>query len=130
MGFLDKVKAQASELAKQGQGLAKQGQDKLDDYQAKKEADRMLRDLGAWYYATETARDDGDGPTEMARLVAALEAHEAEHGPLGAEDDEPSDAAAPSPPPSTPPPPPPSAPPSAPPQAGPPPAGPDVAPPS
>jgi len=120
MGFLDKVKAQASELAKQGQGLAKQGQDKLDDYQAKKEADRMLRDLGAWYYATETARDDGDGPTEMARLVAALEAHEAEHGPLGAEDDEdePSGAAPP-------PPPPPSAPP-----AAPPPAGPDAAPPT
>ena len=120
MGFLDKVKAQASELAKQGHGLAKQGQDKLDDYQAKKEADRMLRDLGAWYYATETARDDGDGPTEMARLVAALEAHEAEHGPLGAEDDEdePSGAAPP-------PPPPPSAPP-----AAPPPAGPDAAPPA
>lgn len=105
MGFLDKVKAQASELAKQGQELARQGQDKLDDYQAKKEADRMLRDLGAWYYATETARDDGNGPAEMARLVAALEAHEAEHGPLGEDDDldEDEGAGASSPPPPPPP---------------------------
>jgi hypothetical protein len=102
MGFLDKVKAQASELAKQGQELAKQGQDKLDEHQAKKEADRMLRDLGAWYYATETARDDGNGPTEMARLVAALDAHEAEHGPLGEDEDE-GDDDEPAPPPPPPP---------------------------
>ena len=129
MGFLDKMKAQASDLAKQGQELAKQGQGKLDEYQAKKEADRMLRDLGAWYYATETGRDEGTGPTEMARLVASLRAHEAEHGPLGEDedDDDTPDAAAPS----TPPPPPaPSSAPSTPPPPPQPSTGPDTSPPT
>ncbi len=44
MGFLDKAMSQV-------QQAAKQGQDKLDDMQAKKTADGLLRDLGAWYYA-------------------------------------------------------------------------------
>ena len=43
MGFLDKV-----------QQAAKQGQDKLDDLAAKKKADGLLRDLGAWHYAKLT----------------------------------------------------------------------------
>lgn len=76
MGFLDKVKTQAEQLAKQGQ-------EKLDDVQAKKKADGLLRDLGAWHYATETARDGGQGEAEIARIVGELQAHEAEHGPLG-----------------------------------------------
>ena len=76
MGFLDKVKAQA-------ESAIKQGQDKLEDVQAKKKADGLLRDLGAWYYATQTDRDKGEGEAEMARIVAELQAHEAEHGPLG-----------------------------------------------
>ena len=54
MGFLDKVKAQAEQTLKQGQ-------DKIDEVQAKKKADGLLRDLGAWYYASHTGRDDGKG---------------------------------------------------------------------
>jgi hypothetical protein len=76
MGFLDKVKAQA-------ESAVKQGQDKLDEQKAKKKADGLLRDLGAWYYASQTDRDDGKGEAELARIVAELQAHEAEHGPLG-----------------------------------------------
>ena len=76
MGFLDKVKAQTEQVVKQGQ-------DKIDEAQAKRKADGLLRSLGAWYYATQTGRDEGNGPSELARITAELQAHEAEHGPLG-----------------------------------------------
>ncbi|MCU1452983.1 MAG: hypothetical protein JWN46_1129 [Acidimicrobiales bacterium] len=106
MGFLDKVKSQVEQVAKQGQ-------EKLDDLQAKKKAEGLLRDLGAWYYAVQTGRDEGKGTAELDRIVADLRAHEAEHGPLGARDDDAAPAAnAPTPPPvmaappTTPPPPP------------------------
>jgi hypothetical protein len=84
MGFLDKVKAQAEQTLKQGQ-------EKLDEVQAKKRADGLLRDLGAWYYAVQTGRDGGTGDTELARITGELRAHEAEHGQLGGrgDDDEP-----------------------------------------
>ncbi len=76
MGFLDKVKTQAEQMAKQGQ-------DKLDEVQAKKKSDGLLRDLGAWHYAMDANRDEGAGPAEIARITGELNAHEAEHGPLG-----------------------------------------------
>lgn len=76
MGFLDKAKENIEKVAKQGQ-------EKLDEVQAKKKADSLLRDLGAWTYAAETGRDKGQGATEVARITAELHAHEAEHGPLG-----------------------------------------------
>ena len=71
MGFLDKAMSQV-------QQAAKQGQDKIDDMQAKKASDGLLRDLGAWYYAVQTGRDNGQGAAELARLVGELQAHEAE----------------------------------------------------
>src|SRR3954447_4304297 len=110
MGFLDKVKAQAEQTLKQGQ-------DKLDEVQAKKKADGLLRSLGAWHYAVETGRDDGNGPAEIARITAELHAHQAENGPLGGPADEPDPAVpvppapgeVPPPPPGSVPPPPPGA---------------------
>ncbi|HEY4376799.1 MAG TPA: hypothetical protein VGM93_06555, partial [Acidimicrobiales bacterium] len=79
MGFLDKVKSQA-------ESLAKQGQEKVDEVQAKRRGEALIRDLGAWYYAIQTGRDDGKGPGELARITSELQAHEAEHGPLGSRD--------------------------------------------
>ncbi|MEZ5140804.1 MAG: hypothetical protein R2711_19125 [Acidimicrobiales bacterium] len=67
MGFLDKVKAQAEQAVKQGQ-------DKLDEAQAKRKANDLLRDLGAWYYATQTGRDEGNGPAELAPHHRRLQA--------------------------------------------------------
>lgn len=90
MGFLDKVKSQAEQVAKQGQ-------DKINEVQAKRASDALLRDLGAWYYATQTDRDGGEGASHLARLVGELQAHEAEHGPLGGEQEAEADAAAPAP---------------------------------
>lgn len=79
MGIMDKVKAQAEQaMAKAQQGVA-QGQEKLDTMQAKRAADRLLRDLGAAVYAQR--RTGGtDAPIETA--LVALDAHVATHGPL------------------------------------------------
>ena len=47
MGFLDKAKQQATQLAQKAQEGVKTGQAKLDQVQAKKKEDALLRDLGA-----------------------------------------------------------------------------------
>lgn len=79
MGFMDKVKAQAEQVAgKAQQGLA-QGQAKLNDMQVRRHADALLRDLGAAYYAEQ--RSSGDHAA-VEQALAAVDAHVAEHGPL------------------------------------------------
>ncbi len=97
MGFMDKVKAGAQSVATEAEKAVKQGQGKLDEAQAKRKANDLLRDLGAWYYATQTGRDDGNGPGELARITALLQAHEAENGPLGGAPTEPAPPVAPTP---------------------------------
>jgi hypothetical protein len=42
----------------------------------------MLRDLGAAFYATKTGRATPTTDADIERLVAALQQHEADHGPL------------------------------------------------
>lgn len=76
------------------------GKEKLDDVQADRAADKLLRDLGAWYYASQTGRDNGEAGANVARIIAELQAHEAEHGELGKdkEPEPPAPAAAAAPP--------------------------------
>ena len=61
---------------------AEKGQAKLDEAQAKKAADGMLRDLGAAFYATKTGRATPSTDADIENLVAALQAHESEHGQI------------------------------------------------
>jgi hypothetical protein len=79
MGLMDKVKQQAEQaLAKAQQGVS-QGQAKLDQVQAKRQADALFRDLGAAYYAKERSggpQDAVDGAMKM------LDEHVASHGPV------------------------------------------------
>ncbi len=82
MGFLDKVKEQAQAATATAKEMAAKGQGKLDDLQAKRAADAMLRDLGALTYASATNRDGTTAEADAGRLVAALQAHESEHGTL------------------------------------------------
>jgi hypothetical protein len=82
MGLLDKVKAQATAATAAAKDAAQKGQAKLDEVQSKKGADGMLRDLGAAFYATKTGRATPSTDADIDRLVAALQAHEAEHGAL------------------------------------------------
>jgi hypothetical protein len=79
---LDKVKEQAATAGELAKDAAKKGQAKYDEARAKREADGLLRDLGAAYYAQWTGRGDEGTPAEIERLVAALAAHEESHGPL------------------------------------------------
>jgi hypothetical protein len=82
MGLLDKVKATAATATEAAKDAAAKGQAKLDDAQAKKAADGMLRDLGAAVYATKVGRSTPATDTEIERLVAALQQHESEHGQI------------------------------------------------
>lgn len=77
MGLMDKMKAQAEQaVAKGKQGMA-QGQSKLDELQAKKRGDALLRDLGAAYYAQQRTGGPADAVTAA---LAALDAHAAANG--------------------------------------------------
>jgi hypothetical protein len=82
MGLLDRVKAQATAATAVAKDAAQKGQAKLDEVQAKKGADGMLRDLGAAFYATKTGRATPSTDSEIDRLVAALQTHESGHGSL------------------------------------------------
>ena len=82
MGLLDKVKAQATAATEMAKDAAAKGQAKMNEVQAKKAADGMLRDLGAAFYATKTGRSTPTTDAEIDQLVAALQAHESEHGQI------------------------------------------------
>jgi hypothetical protein len=79
MGLMDKVKAQAEQaVAKAQQGVA-QGKEKVEELQAKKHADALLRNLGAAYFAQQRTGGSADAVTAA---LAAVDAHAAEHGPI------------------------------------------------
>ncbi len=123
MGLLDKVKDAAQNATVAAKDAAAKGQAKLDGAQAKRAADGLLRDLGAAFYATKTGRATTTTDADIDRLIAALQAHEAEHGQITLAPESaaanptavPADGSAPPPPPpaaadpASPPPPPPTA---------------------
>ncbi len=82
MGLLDKVKAQANAATEIAKDAAAKGQAKIDEAQAKKAAEGMLRDLGAAFYATKSGRATPTTDSDIERLVTALQQYESEHGPL------------------------------------------------
>lgn len=82
MGFLDKVKEQATAAAAATKEAAAKGQSKLDEMQAQKAAEAMLRDLGALSYGSVTSRESATSEADATRLVEALQQYESEHGAL------------------------------------------------
>jgi hypothetical protein len=80
LGLMDKVKAQATQLAQKTQETARDGKAKFDQAQANKRADALLRNLGALVYAQRTGRGGGDAQAQIDKLVADISAHEAENG--------------------------------------------------
>src|SRR5580698_9958599 len=82
MGLLDKMKDAAQTATVAAKDAAAKGQAKMNDAQAKKTADGLLRDLGAAYYATKTGRSTPTTDSDIAQLVTALQAHETEHGQI------------------------------------------------
>ncbi len=79
MGFMDKVKVQADALAQKTQQGIAQGQAKLDEMQAKRQADALLRDVGAAYYAER--RHGGSHDAVEAALVR-VDQHVAMNGAI------------------------------------------------
>ncbi len=82
MGILDKVKEQAARGTAVAKEAAQKGQAMLDELQAKRAADAMLRNLGAATYAQRTGRASSTTDADIERLVSALRSHEEAHGPI------------------------------------------------
>ena len=75
MGLMDKVKAQATQLADKAQQAGQAGQAKLAEVQAKRKADALLLELGGITYTQRMGRADAGADaraTEIVGLVQAL----------------------------------------------------------
>ena len=84
MPLFDKVKAQATQLAQKAQEAGKAGQAKLEEVQAKRKADGILRELGTVVYAARASDGVKSLGPKVAELISLLEAHEAEYGTIEA----------------------------------------------
>ena len=82
MGFLDKVKEGAAQASAVAKDAAQKGQAKLDALQAKRQADGLLRDLGAAAYAEKVGRASPSNSADIDRILAALEQHEHDNGQI------------------------------------------------
>lgn len=82
MGFMDKMKQQASALAEKAQEGAKVGQERLSQLQAKRQSDAMLLELGGLVYLSRTGRAPEGAEVRIDELVSRLGEHEAENGPV------------------------------------------------
>jgi hypothetical protein len=80
MGLMDRVKAQATQLAQQTKEAAEQGKAKLDQAQASRGGAAMLRQLGTLVYADRTGRGAPDGQAKIDQLVNDISAYERENG--------------------------------------------------
>jgi len=89
MGLLDKVKETAqkgADLAKEG---VKAGQDKIDETKLKKKVGDLKEELGGVVYAQKSGTSEAgvDAEVEIARIVAEINAIEAELAAAEADDD-------------------------------------------
>jgi len=82
MALMDKMKAQAAQLAQKAQEAGKAGQAKIEEVQAKRKADGVLRDLGLAYYTQQTGGATEKTSSQMEKLIGELKSYEVEHGPL------------------------------------------------
>jgi hypothetical protein len=80
MGLMDRVKAQATQLAQKTQEAAAEGKARLDQAQANRRGDALLRNLGAVVYAERTGRGGPDSQAKIDKLIDDLSAHEKENG--------------------------------------------------
>ncbi len=83
MGLMDKVKAQATQLADKAQQAGQAGQAKLADLQAKRKGDALLLELGGIVYSQKVGRAAAGADARITELVSQVQAFEAEHGTIG-----------------------------------------------
>lgn len=79
MGLMDKIKAQAEQVAVKAQEGSAQMKAKFEQTQAKRGAETLLRDLGAAYYAEQRQGGPHDA---VEKAMAALDSHASEAGPV------------------------------------------------
>jgi hypothetical protein len=82
MGLMDKVKAQATQLAEKAQEAGKAGQAKLEQVQARRKADSQLEELGRINFEARTGRAAPGDEARAVELVEQLRRYEAEYGPI------------------------------------------------
>ena len=80
MGLMDRVKAQANQLAQMTQDAAQEGKARIDQAQANRRGDALLRQLGATVYADRTGRGTADTQAKIDQLVSDISAHEQSYG--------------------------------------------------
>jgi hypothetical protein len=80
MGLMDRVKAQATQLAQKTQEAAAEGKARLDQAQANRRGDALLRNLGVAVYAERTGRGGPDSQAKIDNLIETISAHEKENG--------------------------------------------------
>jgi hypothetical protein len=77
---MDRVKAQAVQLAQQAQEAAQEGRAKIDQVQAVRRGDALLRQLGAAVLAERTGRGTPDSQAKIDQLITEITAYERESG--------------------------------------------------
>jgi hypothetical protein len=80
MGLMDRVKAQAAQIAQQAQEAAQEGRARIDQVQAGRRGDVMLRQLGAAVLAERTGRGAADSQARIEQLINEITAYERESG--------------------------------------------------
>jgi hypothetical protein len=88
MGFMDKVKEQAAVATAAAKDAAQKGSAKVDELQAKRAADGVLRQLGLASYLVANGRGGAQSEDEIKGFIATLQQYETEHGPLEASDNQ------------------------------------------
>lgn len=85
MGLMDKVKAQATQVAAKAQEAGKVGQAKIEAVQARRKADALLEELGKITYDAHEGRGAPGDEKRAADLVEQVRQFEAEYGTIGSE---------------------------------------------
>ena len=80
MGLMDRVRAQATQIAQQAQEAAQEGRARLDQAQASRRGDMLLRQLGALVFAERTGRGTADSQAQIDQLISEISAHESQNG--------------------------------------------------
>jgi len=79
---VDRLKTQAGTLADKAQEQTRIGQQRLEQFQAKKQADQLLLELGGLSYLEHQGRLDDEGRQRITSLLEQLQAFEAANGPI------------------------------------------------
>jgi len=77
---MDRVKAQAAQLAQQAQEAAQEGRARIDQVQAVRRGDALLRQLGAAVLAERTGRGTPGSQANIDQLITEITAYERESG--------------------------------------------------